>query len=256
MKIAVCVKHVPSGRLRLDADGKQLVRNVPGELNHADKSAVEEALRLKDRHGAEVVVVSMGPEAATETVRAALAMGVDRGVLVSDPGAAGSDLLVTSKVLAKALEREGADLVLFGQQASDGVGGVVWQAVAERLRLPFVSQVTELTVDGPRIRLSRQTELGDDAVDVASPVVVSVSDAINEPRYASLKGQMAAKKKPLEVLSLAALGVAETDAGVAGSKTVVLAVGQPPSRLNSIKVEDDGDAAQVIFDYLIAKQLA
>jgi electron transfer flavoprotein beta subunit len=256
MKIAVCVKHVPAGRLRLDSDDKRLVRNVPGEMNEADKNAVEEALRIKDSGDGEVVVLSMGPAEATESLRAALAMGADRAVLVSDPAAVGSDLVATSKILAKALERESPDLVLFGQQASDGVGGVVWQAVAERLRLPFVSQVTDLAIDGTTVRVTRQTEFGDDLVAVDLPAVVSVTDAINEPRYASLKGQMAAKKKPLEVLGLADVGISAAEAGATGSQTVVFGVGDPPARANSIKVEDDGDAARVVFEYLIERELA
>ena len=254
MKVAVCVKHVPSGRLRLD--GRRLARDVPGELNDADKHAVEEVLRIKDGQGAEVVAVSMGPAPASESLRTALAMGADRAVLVSDPAAAGSDLVVTSRVLARALEREHADLVLFGQQTRDGVGGVVWQAVAERLRLPFVSQVTRLTVDGTGLRATRQTEFGDDVVEAPLPAVVSVSDAINEPRYASLKGQMAAKKRPLDVLSLADLGLAASDAGETGSATVVLSVGEPPARPDAITVTDDGNAARVILEYLVERQLA
>src|SRR5262249_17632333 len=150
--------------------------------------------------------------AAAESVRTALAMGADRGVLVTDPGVAGSDLLATSKVVAAVLERETADLVLFGQQTSDGVGGVLWQAVAERLGLPFVSQVTALTVEGTTVRASRQTEFGDDAVEATLPAVVSVSDAINEPRYSSLKGKMAAKRKPLDTLTLGDLGLAADQA--------------------------------------------
>jgi electron transfer flavoprotein beta subunit len=256
MKIAVCVKHVPDGRLRLDASGRRVERNVPGDVNDADEYAIEEALRIKEGHGGEVVVISMGPEQATESLRAALAMGADRAVLVSDPCVAGSDLIATSKVLARVLEQENADLTLFGQQTRDGVGGVVWQAVAERLALPFVSQVTELTVDGANLQVSRQTEFGDDVIEAPLPAVVSVGDAINEPRYASLKGKMAAKKKPLEVLSVEALGLAATDVGEAGSMTAVLSVGDPPGRAHSIKVEDDGNAAQVIFDYLTERQLA
>ncbi len=255
MKVVVCVKHVPEGRLRFDAGGMKLDRSVPGDINDGDRNAIEEALRLKDSYGGEVVVVSMGPEQATESLRAALAMGADRAVLLSDPAAAGSDLVATSRMLSKVLEREGADLALFGQQTSDGVGGVVWQAVAERLRLPFVSQVAHLAVDGAKLRAIQQTEFGDNVVEAALPAVVSVNDAINEPRYASLKGKMAAKKKPLEVLALNEVGVSPTEAGNAGSKTVVLAVAEPPPRANSIRVEDDGSAAQVVFDYLVERQL-
>ena len=254
MKVVVCVKHVPEGRMRLSADGMQMDRSGPGDINDGDSHAIEEALRVKDAHGGDVVVVSMGPEQATESLRTALAMGADRGILLCDPGAASSDLLATTRVLSKVIEQESADLMLFGQQTSDGVGGVVWQGVAERLRLPFVSQVTELAVDGMTLRVTRQTEFGDDVVESALPAAVSVSDAINEPRYASLKGKMAAKKKRLDVLALADVGLVEADAGRAGSGTVVLAVREPPPRANSIKVEDDGTAAQVIVDYLAERQ--
>jgi electron transfer flavoprotein beta subunit len=254
VKVAVCVKHVPSGRLRLE--GTRLVRDGPGELNEADKHAVEEALRVKEAHGGEVVVMTMGPPAAGESLRTALAMGADRAVHVSDPAAAGSDLVATSRVLSRALQREQPDLVLFGQQTSDGVGGVVWPAVAERLGLPFVSQVTRLELDGTRARASRQTEFGDDVVEAPLPAVVSLSDAINEPRYASLKGQMAAKKKPVDVVTVDDLGLAASDAGEPGSRTVVLTVGAPPARPDARTVTDEGDAARVILDYLVERQLA
>jgi len=128
--------------------------------------------------------------------------------------------------------------------------------VSERLRLPFVSQVTRLAIDGALVRVTRQTEFGDDEIEVALPAVVSVTDAVNEPRYASLKGQMAAKKKPLDVLTLDDLGLPAGAAGETGSKTVVLAVGQPPGRANAVKVDDDGDVARVIFDYLVERNLA
>src|SRR6195256_127646 len=134
-------------------------------------------------------------------------MGADRAVLVSDDAAAGSDLVATSKVLAKVLERESADLVLFGQQASDADGAVLWAAVAERLKRPVVSQAAELTVDSGSLRVKRQTEFGYDVIESPLPAVVAVSDAINEPRYPSLKGIMGAKSKPQETASLSELGV-------------------------------------------------
>src|SRR5437763_16394467 len=149
MKIAVCVKHVPEGSSRIDPSSKRLDRSGEGALNHFDANAVEEALRLKgDAADTEVVVVSLGPAKAADSLRKALAMGADRAVLVSDDAAAGSDLVATSTLLGKALEREGADLVLFGQQASDSDGAVLWAAVADRLRRPLVSQAAELTVNG------------------------------------------------------------------------------------------------------------
>src|SRR5205809_196692 len=153
MKIAVCVKHVPEGHGRIDPGSKRLDRSGEGALNHFDANAVEEALRLKGDSDSEVVVVSMGPEKAADSLRKALAMGADRAVHVSDEAAAGSDLVATSRVLAKALEREQADLVLFGQQAADADGAVLWAAVADRLRRPVVSQAAELTLGGESRRI-------------------------------------------------------------------------------------------------------
>src|SRR3990172_11852443 len=149
MKVAVCVKAVPEAK-RLDPATKRLDRSGEGALNAFDANAVEEALRLKDAGGgeAEVVLVSMGPPNAADAIRKALAMGADRAVLVSDAAAAGSDLVATSAVLAAALEREGADLVLFGQQAGDSDGAVLWAAVADRLRRPVVSQAASLEAAG------------------------------------------------------------------------------------------------------------
>jgi electron transfer flavoprotein beta subunit len=255
MKIAVCVKHVPEGSSRIDAASKRLDRSGEGALNHFDANAVEEALRIKGDSDTEVVVVSMGPEKAADSLRKALAMGADRAVLVTDEALAGSDLVATSKVLAKALEREGADLVLFGQQASDADGAVLWAAVAERLRRPVVSQAAELTIAGGTVHVKRQTEFGYDVIETALPAVVAVSDAINEPRYPSLKGIMGAKKKPSETVSLADLGLDASEAGDAGSKTEVLALGSPPARGDARKIEDDGNAAQAIVDFLAEKRL-
>jgi len=256
MKVAVCVKHVPEGPARIDPATKRLDRSGEGALNHFDANAVEEALRIKEAQGdAEVVLLSLGPEKALDAMRKALAMGADRAFLISDEGAAGSDLVATSYALAKALEREGADLVLFGQQGSDSDGAVLWAAVAERLRRPLISQVAELTFDGGKVRGKRQTEFGYDVIEAPLPAVVAVSDAINEPRYPSLKGIMGAKKKPQETASLAELGVELERAGEAGSRTTVVALGDPPPRGDSRKIEDDGSAAEQILAFLQEKRL-
>src|ERR1700749_4128468 len=255
MRLAVCLKPVPGGPGLLDPSTKRLDRSGEGALNHFDANAVEEALRLKGDSDIEVVAVSLGPQKAVESLRKALAMGADRAVLVSDDAAAGSDLVATSRLLAAALEREDADLVLFGQQASDADGAVLWAAVAERLGRPVVSQAMELAVDGHSVRVKRQTEFGYDTLEAPLPAVVAVSDAINEPRYPSLKGIMGAKKKPQNVLSLADLGVEPDEAGEAGSRTTVLALGDPPARGDARKIEDDGNAAQVIVDFLAEKRL-
>jgi electron transfer flavoprotein beta subunit len=257
MKIAVCVKQVPDATAvkRIDPQTKRLDRSGEAALNPTDLNAVEEAIRIKEAQGGEVVLVSLGPERAVESLRKALAMGADRAVLVADEAAAGSDLVATSRILAAALEREQADLVLFGQASSDGDGAVLWAAVADRLRRPLVSQVAALTTDGSSVTGKRQTEHGYDTITAPLPAVVAVSDAINEPRYPSLKGIMGAKSKPQETLSLAALGVDASEAGEAGSRTTVLELGPPPSRGDALKIEDDGTAAQKILDYLVERRL-
>ena len=257
MKIAVCVKQVPDATVhkRIDPGTKRLDRSGEGALNPTDLNAVEEALRIKDVQGGEVVLVSLGPEKAVESLRKALAMGADRSVLVSDEGAAGSDLLGTTAVLAAALEREEPDLVLFGQAASDGDGAVLWAAVAERLRRPVISQAASLELEGGSVVGKRQTEHGYDTISAPLPAVVAVSDAINEPRYPSLKGIMGAKSKPQEALTLSDLGLDAARAGEAGAKTTVLQLAPPSMRGDQVKIEDDGSAAQKILDYVGERRL-
>src|SRR5262245_15338489 len=187
MKIAVCVKQVPETQTkRIDAATKRLDRSGEAALNAFDANAIEAALKVKESTGdGEVVLVSLGPERALDALRKGLAMGADRALLVSDDAAAGSDLVATSLALAKALDRGSPDLSLFGQQASDSDGAVLWAAVADRLRLPLVSQASEMTVGDGKAKVKRQTEFGYDLIEAQLPAVVAVSDAINEPRYPS-----------------------------------------------------------------------
>ncbi len=258
IKVAVCVKEVPdaSAPKRLDPETMRLDRSVEGALNPFDTHAIEEALRLKEAgDDGEVVIVSMAPEGALNSLRRALAMGADRVVLVTDPAAAGSDLVATSRVVAAALEREGPDLVIFGQQASDSDGAVLWAAVADRLNLPLISQAATLEVADGRARSKRQTEYGYDVIEAPLPCVVAVSDAINDPRYPSLKGIMGAKGKPQESLSLDDLGVSAEDAGAPGSGTEVYSLSEPPPRGETLKIEDDGDAADKIAEFLTQRKL-
>lgn len=257
MKIAVCVKQVPDATSvrRLDPSTNRLDRSGEGALNATDINAVEEALRIKEAQGGEVVVVSFGPTKALDSLRKALAMGADRAVLVSDEAAVGSDLVATSYALAKGLERESADLVLFGQQASDSDGAVLWAAVAERLERPMISQVADLEIEASSVTGKRQTEFGYDVITAPLPAVVAVSDAINEPRYPSLKGIMGAKSKPADTLSLADVGADADRVGGAGSRTSVLALAPPPAKGEQIKIEDDGSAAERLVDWLAAKKL-
>jgi electron transfer flavoprotein beta subunit len=257
MKIAVCVKQVPEAQhKRIDPATKRLDRSGEGALNPFDANAVEEALKLKEAGGgAEVVLVALGPERAVDALRKGLAMGADRAVLVSDDAAAGSDLVATSLVLATALEREGADLILFGQQASDSDGAVLWAAVADRLRRPVVSQAAELAVQDGKARVKRQTEFGYDVIEAPLPAVIGVSDAINTPRYPSLKGIMSAKKKPQETLSAADLQLEGSQLGEAGSKTEVYALNDPPARGDTRTIDDGANAPEQIVEFLAEKRL-
>ena len=257
MKIAVCVKQVPDATVhkRIDPATKRLDRSGEAALNPTDLNAVEEALRIKEAQGGEVVLVSLGPEKSVDSLRKALAMGADRAVLVSDEAAVGSDLLGTARALAGALERESADLIVFGQASGDGDGAVLWSAVADRLRRPVISQVASLTVESASVTGKRQTEHGYDVISAPLPAVVAVSDAINEPRYPSLKGIMGAKSKPQAVLALDEIGLSADLVGTAGSQTEVLALNDPPPRGDSRKIEDDGSGAQQILDFLVERKL-
>jgi electron transfer flavoprotein beta subunit len=252
MKLAVCVKAVPdaaAGR-RIDPTTKRLDRSVELALSDFDTYAVEEALKLKEARGhGEVVVVTMGPEKAMDSLRKALAMGADRAVLVTDAALENADVLTTARALAGALDRESADLVLFGQQSADGGGACLWAAVAERLRRPAISQVSELTVQEGSLTGKRQTEFGYDTIRAPLPAVVAVSDAINTPRYPSLKGIMGAKKKPQETLAADDVG------GAARPGTTVVALSPPPPRGEARRIEDDGSAAEKIVEFLAEKRL-
>ena len=257
MKIAVCVKHVPEGttHARIDPATKRLNRSGEGAINAFDTHAVEEALKIKEAEEGDVVVVTVGPQSAQDTVRKALAMGADSAVIVTDDAVAGSDLVATTAVLAAALEPEGADLILFGQQAGDSDGAVLWAAVADRLRRPVISQVAELTVSDGKVTGKRQTEFGYDTIEAPLPAIVAVSDAINEPRYPSLKGIMGARSKPQRTVTASELGVDGGAVGEAGSKTTVEALTDPPPRGDTVKIEDDGSAAEKILDYLSERKV-
>jgi electron transfer flavoprotein beta subunit len=258
VKLAVCVKEVPeaSARTRIDPGTFRLDRSGAATLNPFDAHALEEALRIKERTGeGEVVALMMAPAGAADSLRKALAIGADRAVHIADDALAGSDLLPTARALAKAVEREEPDLVLLGQQGGDSDGAVLWSALADLLRLPVVSQAASLELGEGKVTVKRQTEYGYDVIEAPLPAVVAVSDAINEPRYPSLKGIMGAKKKPFETLGTADLGLAAEEIGAAGSRTDVRALADPPSRGESVRIEDDGSAAEKIVEYLAERKL-
>jgi electron transfer flavoprotein beta subunit len=254
MKICVCVKAVPpsSAGLRLDTDTRRLVRRKGG-INPPDEYALEEALRLQEEAGSgEVVIVSMSPEHAVEALRHGLAMGADRAVLIADGLLAGSDALATSKVLGRALQRENPDLVLCGWESTDGNGAMLWGAIAERLEFPAVSRVCELRIESGVATARRQMEYGFDVVETALPCLVAISGAINAPRYPSLKAVVASKKKSVEIISVADLGLQSAEVGESGSRTCVVRVSVPPARTRGVLIEDEENAAEQLTELLIA----
>lgn len=255
--IVVCAKAVPDdgGGRRLSPETGRLDRSGDLTVNPADVHAVEQALRLVDIDGS-VVVVSMAPEHAVEPLRRLLAMGVDRVVLVSDDALAGSDVLGTSLVLARAVELERPDLVIFGQQASDSEGGLMWAAVAERLHMPVISQAIEVQLGDGTVMATRQTEHGVEEVEAQLPAVIAVSDSINEPRFPSLKGVMDARRKLIMVRALAELAVDASHVGERGSSTEVYRTESPSLRGDATVIEDTGDAAERIIGFLRERLLA
>ena len=259
MKIAVCVKEVPDSAVnkRIDPNTKRLDRSGEGALNHFDTQAVEEALKIKEAGGeGEVVLVSMGPAGALDSLRKALAMGADRAVLITDDAAAGSDLVATSRALAAALEREGADLVVFGQQGNDSDGAVLWAAVADRLRRPVISQVAELTVADGKVRGKRQTEFGYDVIEAPLP---AVDRRLGRDQRAALpvpQGDHGREEQAAGVrCPPPTSGWTRPRSAKQGSGTTVVALGDPPPRGDARKIEDDGNAAEQIVDFLAEKKL-
>src|SRR5262245_2710025 len=225
MNIVVLVKQVPdSGSERnLRSDDKTVDRaSASNVINEMDEYAIEEALKIKEAHGGEVTLLTMGPASATESIRKALSMGPDKAVHVMDDALHGSCALATSKVLAAALRTLNADLILAGSESTDGRVQVMPQMLAERLGIAALTGARKLTVDGTDLTAERQTEEGVEIVTAAMPAVVSVWDIINEPRYPSFKGIMQAKSKPLSVLSLADLGISADEVGLAGASSQVI----------------------------------
>jgi electron transfer flavoprotein beta subunit len=228
-------------------------------MNEMDEYAVEEALKLQEAHGGEVTILCMGPDAATETVRKALSMGADKAIHVLDDGLHGSDALATSLALAKAISKAGGfDLVLLGSESSDARMSVVPAMLAERLGLPqltFAKEVTIKTVDGAtKISIKRLTDDGYQVVEASTPAVVSVVEKINEPRYPSFKGIMAAKKKPVETYALADLGVDAGQVGSAGAWSKVESFEAAPPRQAGTVVTDDGEGADKLLEFLASKK--
>lgn len=257
MNIVVLVKQVPdsSAERSLRSDDNTVDReSASNVINEMDEYAIEEALKLTEAHGGEVTLLSMGPERATEAIRKGLQMGPDSGVHIVDDALAGSCALATSKVLAAALRTLSPDLILCGAEATDARGQVVPQMVAERLGVAALTGTRKLTVDGTALTAERQTEEGYEVITASTPAVVSVWDTINEPRFPSFKGIMAAKKKPIKTLTLADLGIAADEVGAAGASTVVVEHSKRPPRAAGTRVEDSGQGGQALVEFLSSEK--
>ena len=259
MKILVTVKRVPdtAAEKRLDPGDKTLDReSVETILNPVDEYAVEEALRLKEHAGGEVVVLCMGPTSALATVRKALSMGPDTAVHVHDDALHGSCAFNTAKVLQAAIRRVEPDIVLCGSESTDARTSLVPGALAEYLGWPGLTGAKQLEVDGPTVRIHRETENGYDVVEAQGPAVVSVVKGINEPRYPSFKGIMAAKSRPVTNLTLADLGIDPQEVGAAGATTEVVDFAPRPPKQAGQVVKDpgDGSAALELAGFLAANK--
>jgi electron transfer flavoprotein beta subunit len=257
MNIVVLVKQVPdSGAERnLRTDDNTVDRGSANNvINEMDEYAIEEALRIKEAHGGEVTIMTMGPDRATESIRKALSMGPDKAVHVVDDALAGSCAVATSKVLAAALGTLNPDLVICGAESTDGRVQVLPHMLAERLGVAALTGARKLTVEGNTLTAERQTEEGYEIVSAATPAVVSVWDTINEPRYPSFKGIMAAKKKPVQNLGLADLGVPADQVGWAGATSTVLEHSKRPPRSAGQKITDEGDGGVKLVEYLVTEK--
>lgn len=259
MNIVVLVKQVPdSGAERRLRDDHTIDRDSANNLiNEMDDYAIEEALRLQEAQGeprGEVTVLTMGPERAAESIRKALSMGPDRAVHVRDDALAGSCALATSAVLAAALRTLSPDLVLCGAESTDGRVQAMPHMLAERLGIAALTGARKLTVSGSTLTVERATDEGYEVVTAQTPAVVSVWDTINEPRYPSFKGIMAAKKKPVSELSLADLGIDPSEVGAAGATSAVVAHRERPARTAGRKVVDDGDGGVALVEFLASEK--
>jgi electron transfer flavoprotein beta subunit len=263
MNIIVAVKYVPDATAdrRFEDDGTVDRVGVDGLLSELDEYAVEQALQLKEKSDGEVTVTALtvGPEKAVDAVRKALQMGADQGIHVSDEAIAGSDYLATSLVLAKAIEKAGAenkvDLVMCGMASTDGVGGILPAMVAERLGLPQVTLASVVETQGDQLRAKRDSDTATEVIGATMPLVLSVTDQSGEARYPSFKGIMAAKKKPVETWSLSDIGVDAGQVGLSVSTTAVEdASERPPRSQGEIVKDEDGTGAGALTEFLASKK--
>jgi electron transfer flavoprotein beta subunit len=255
LRIVALVKYTPD----LTGDrtfGPDLTvdRAGSGQLSELDEYTAEQAVRLAESVEAEITYLTMGPEEAGQALRKALSMGGDKGVHVSDPALHGADSLATSLVLARAIEAIGFDLVLAGMASTDAGMGVVPAMLAERLGISQVSFASSVKIDGSVVSIERETDSATETIEGALPALVSVTDRIGDPRYPSFKGIMAAKKKPVEMWSLADVGVDATLVGLGPAYSRVVSVAARPARQAGQIVKDDGDGGVLLADFLSAQK--
>ncbi len=258
MDIAVLVKQVPdtySERKLRESDSRLDRDAADAVIDEIDSRGVEVALQLTEAHGGEVTVVTMGPQRATDALRKALAMGAHKAVHVVDDALAGSDALQTSAALAAALRTLTFDLLIAGNEATDGRTGSIPSMLAERLGLPQITSVQKVEVDGGSLTAERTDETGYSEITATLPAVISITEKVTEPRYPNFKGIMAAKSKPVTVLALADLGIDAADAGSANAACVVVDATPRPPRSAGEKITDDGSAGGQVAEYLAAARL-
>ena len=259
MNIVVLVKQVPdtySERKLADSDHTLDREATDAVIDEINERSVEAALTLKEANGGEVTVVTMGPDRATEAIRKALSMGADKAVHLSDEALHGSCAVQTAKALAKVIGTvEGYDLVITGNEASDGRTGAVPAMVADVLGLPSLTHAQELEVDGTTVTVTRGTDDGITKLTAELPALVSVGEKLNEPRYPSFKGIMAAKKKPVQTLTLADAGIDASEVGAANALSSVTAASPKPPKSAGEKVEDEGDGGSKIASYLVSQKI-
>jgi electron transfer flavoprotein beta subunit len=258
MNIVVLVKQVPDtwAERKLDATSKTLDRgSVDVVMNEIDEYAVEEALQIKERLGeGEVTILTVGPDRAVETIRKALSMGADKALHLVDDALAGSDAVQTSYALAEVLKTQQYDLVIAGSEATDSRMAIMTALLAERLGQAQLSGARKVTLDGSTVRIERQNELGYDVVEASTPAIVSVVEKTNEPRYPSFKGIMAAKKKPLETLTAAGLGLDAAKIGLANAPSQVVEFATRPPRQAGEVVKDEGDGGTKVAEFLASQK--
>ncbi|MEV5128274.1 electron transfer flavoprotein subunit beta/FixA family protein [Streptomyces decoyicus] len=257
LRIVVCVKYVPDATgdrhfaedLTVDRD------DVDGLLSELDEYAVEQALQIKEAaDDAEITILTVGPEDANDALRKALSMGADKAVHVEDDDLHGTDALGTSLVLAKAIEKTGYDLVVCGMASTDGTMGVLPALLAERLNVPQVTQLSEVSVDGGKVTGRRDGDTASEQLEAALPAVVSVTDQSGEARYPSFKGIMAAKKKPVESLDLEDLEIEADEVGLEGAWTKVEDATERPARTAGTIVKDEGEGGKQLAEFLAGQK--